>query len=36
MGEKVVEAAKAVKYVGARTVEFIFYNDTNKFYVMKM
>lgn len=36
LSEKAVEAAKAVKYVGAGTVEFIFDNDTNKFYFMEM
>ena len=36
LSEKAVEAAKAVKYVGAGTVEFIFDNDSNKFYFMEM
>jgi 3-methylcrotonyl-CoA carboxylase alpha subunit len=36
LSEKAVEAAKAVNYVGAGTVEFIFDNDTNKFYFMEM
>ncbi|KIY52698.1 hypothetical protein FISHEDRAFT_63666 [Fistulina hepatica ATCC 64428] len=31
-----VAAAKAVEYVGAGTVEFIFDNDTNEFYFMEM
>lgn len=34
--QKAIDAAKAVKYVGAGTVEFIFDNDTNKFYFMEM
>ena len=34
--EKAVAAAKAVDYLGAGTVEFIFDNDTNKFYFMEM
>ena len=33
---KAVAAAKAVDYVGAGTVEFIFDNDTEKFYFMEM
>ncbi|KAI9296681.1 methylcrotonoyl-CoA carboxylase 1 [Neoconidiobolus thromboides FSU 785] len=36
LGEKAVAAAKAVGYVGAGTVEFIFDNDTNNFYFMEM
>ncbi|PPQ99523.1 hypothetical protein CVT24_005313 [Panaeolus cyanescens] len=36
LGAKAVAAAKAVKYVGAGTVEFIFDNDTGKFYFMEM
>ncbi|KAJ3099277.1 Methylcrotonoyl-CoA carboxylase subunit alpha, mitochondrial [Phlyctochytrium planicorne] len=36
LGEKAVAAAKAVKYVGAGTVEFILDTDTNKFYFMEM
>ena len=36
LSEKAVEAVKAVKYVGAGTVEFIFDNDTNRFYFMEM
>lgn len=36
LSEKAVAAAKAVDYVGAGTVEFIFDNDTNKFYFMEM
>ena len=36
LSEKAVEAAKAVNYVGAGTVEFIFDNDTDKFYFMEM
>jgi 3-methylcrotonyl-CoA carboxylase alpha subunit len=31
-----VAAAQAVNYVGAGTVEFIFDNDTDKFYFMEM
>ena len=34
--EKAVAAAKAVDYVGAGTVEFIFDNDTTDFYFMEM
>ncbi|KAF8336845.1 carbamoyl-phosphate synthase L chain, ATP binding domain-containing protein [Cantharellus anzutake] len=33
---KAVAAAKAVNYVGAGTVEFIFDNDTSQFYFMEM
>ncbi|KAI0071208.1 hypothetical protein K474DRAFT_1669253 [Panus rudis PR-1116 ss-1] len=33
---KAVDAAKAVGYVGAGTVEFIFDNDTNEFFFMEM
>ncbi|KAG8927346.1 hypothetical protein FRC02_008263 [Tulasnella sp. 418] len=36
LGRKAVAAAKAVKYEGAGTVEFIFDNDTSKFYFMEM
>ncbi|KAI8803351.1 carbamoyl-phosphate synthase L chain, ATP binding domain-containing protein [Cladochytrium replicatum] len=36
LGEKAVAAAKAVNYVGAGTVEFIFDTDENKFYFMEM
>ncbi|KAJ3292312.1 hypothetical protein HDU79_001522 [Rhizoclosmatium sp. JEL0117] len=36
LGAKAVAAAKAVNYVGAGTVEFIFDTDTNKFYFMEM
>lgn len=36
LGAKAVAAAKAVNYVGAGTVEFIFDNDTNDFYFMEM
>ena len=36
LSAKAVAAAKAVNYVGAGTVEFIFDNDTNKFYFMEM
>ncbi|KAI0312831.1 carbamoyl-phosphate synthase L chain, ATP binding domain-containing protein [Amylostereum chailletii] len=36
LSAKAVAAAQAVKYVGAGTVEFIFDNDTNKFYFMEM
>ncbi|TBU41264.1 carbamoyl-phosphate synthase L chain, ATP binding domain-containing protein [Dichomitus squalens] len=36
LSEKAVAAAKAVDYVGAGTVEFIFDNDTSKFYFMEM
>ena len=36
LGEKAVAAAKAVHYVGAGTVEFIFDTDTNKYYFMEM
>lgn len=36
LGEKAVAAAKAVGYVGAGTVEFIFDNDTQQFYFMEM
>ena len=34
--QKAIDAAQAVKYVGAGTVEFIFDNDTDKFYFMEM
>ncbi|KAI0095062.1 carbamoyl-phosphate synthase L chain, ATP binding domain-containing protein [Irpex rosettiformis] len=34
--QKAINAAKAVNYVGAGTVEFIFDNDTNQFYFMEM
>ncbi|KAF9245629.1 carbamoyl-phosphate synthase L chain, ATP binding domain-containing protein [Melanogaster broomeanus] len=36
LSDKAVAAAKAVNYVGAGTVEFIFDNDTQKFYFMEM
>ena len=36
LGSMAVAAAKAVKYVGAGTVEFIFDCDTGKFYFMEM
>ncbi|KAI0328419.1 hypothetical protein GY45DRAFT_1326262 [Cubamyces sp. BRFM 1775] len=36
LSAKAVAAAKAVNYVGAGTVEFIFDNDTHKFYFMEM
>jgi 3-methylcrotonyl-CoA carboxylase alpha subunit len=36
LGAKAIAAAKAVNYVGAGTVEFIFDNDTQKFYFMEM
>lgn len=36
LGEKAVAAARAVHYVGAGTVEFIFDNDTLNFYFMEM
>jgi 3-methylcrotonyl-CoA carboxylase alpha subunit len=36
LSAKAVAAAKAVNYVGAGTVEFIFDNDTSKFYFMEM
>lgn len=36
MGEKAVAAAKAVGYVGAGTVEFIYDCDTDQFYFMEM
>ncbi|KAF8913202.1 biotin/lipoyl attachment:Carbamoyl-phosphate synthase subunit L [Gymnopilus junonius] len=36
LGAKAVAAAKAVNYVGAGTVEFIFDNDTSQFYFMEM
>ncbi|KAH9941653.1 carbamoyl-phosphate synthase L chain, ATP binding domain-containing protein, partial [Epithele typhae] len=36
LSQKAVAAAKAVDYVGAGTVEFIFDNDTEKFYFMEM
>lgn len=36
LGEKAVAAARAVHYVGAGTVEFIFDNDTLDFYFMEM
>ena len=34
--QKAIDAAQAVKYVGAGTVEFIFDNDTDQFYFMEM
>lgn len=36
LSEKAVAAAKAVNYVGAGTVEFIFDNDTQQFFFMEM
>lgn len=36
LSAKAVAAARAVNYVGAGTVEFIFDNDTQKFYFMEM
>ncbi|KAG8963374.1 hypothetical protein FRC05_004762 [Tulasnella sp. 425] len=36
LGAKAVAAAKAVNYEGAGTVEFIYDNDTSKFYFMEM
>lgn len=36
LSEKATAAARAVNYVGAGTVEFIFDNDTQKFYFMEM
>ncbi|KNZ76319.1 Methylcrotonoyl-CoA carboxylase subunit alpha, mitochondrial [Termitomyces sp. J132] len=36
LSSKAIAAAKAVKYVGAGTVEFIFDTDTEKFYFMEM
>ena len=36
LSAKAVAAAKAVNYVGAGTVEFIFDNDTEDFYFMEM
>ncbi|KAJ3510522.1 hypothetical protein NLJ89_g4624 [Agrocybe chaxingu] len=36
LSAKAIAAAKAVHYVGAGTVEFIFDNDTEKFYFMEM
>ena len=36
LGKTAVAAAKAVNYLGAGTVEFIFDNDTEKFYFMEM
>ncbi|KAF5390571.1 hypothetical protein D9757_002730 [Collybiopsis confluens] len=36
LGAKAVAAAKAVNYVGAGTVEFIFDNDSQSFYFMEM
>ncbi|KAJ7053983.1 carbamoyl-phosphate synthase L chain, ATP binding domain-containing protein [Mycena amicta] len=36
LSAKAIAAAKAVNYVGAGTVEFIFDNDTRKFYFMEM
>lgn len=36
MGQAAINAAKAVGYVGAGTVEFIFDIDQNKFYFMEM
>lgn len=36
LSTKAIAAAKAVDYVGAGTVEFIFDNDTQKFYFMEM
>ncbi|KAG6889338.1 hypothetical protein C0995_001746 [Termitomyces sp. Mi166 len=36
LSSKAIAAAKAVNYVGAGTVEFIFDNDTERFYFMEM
>ncbi|HLQ73781.1 MAG TPA: acetyl-CoA carboxylase biotin carboxylase subunit [Bacillota bacterium] len=36
MGDVSVKAAKAVNYVGAGTIEYIFERQTNKFYFMEM
>lgn len=36
LSQKAIDAAKAVNYVGAGTVEFIFDNDTDQFYFMEM
>ncbi|KIK17342.1 hypothetical protein PISMIDRAFT_685375 [Pisolithus microcarpus 441] len=36
LSDKAIAAARAVNYVGAGTVEFIFDNDTQKFYFMEM
>ena len=36
LGEAAVNAARAVNYVGAGTVEFVFDSDTNEFYFMEM
>jgi len=36
LSEKAVAAARAVHYVGAGTVEFIFDNDTQRFFFMEM
>ncbi|KAJ2925669.1 hypothetical protein H1R20_g11425, partial [Candolleomyces eurysporus] len=36
LSEKAIAAARAVNYVGAGTVEFIFDNDTEDFYFMEM
>ena len=36
MGQAAVAAAKAVGYVNAGTVEFIFDTDTDKYYFMEM
>ena len=36
LSAKAIAAAKAVNYVGAGTVEFIFDNDTENFYFMEM
>ena len=36
LSAKAIAAAKAVSYMGAGTVEFIFDNDTNEFYFMEM
>jgi hypothetical protein len=36
LAAKAIAAAKAVNYVGAGTVEFIFDNNTQEFYFMEM
>ena len=36
MGDAAVKAAKAVNYVGAGTIEFIFNRNNHKFYFMEM
>lgn len=36
LGEAAVNAARAVNYVGAGTVEFVFDSDTNEYYFLEM